>query len=152
MSRPYFIEKMLFSQKKNFKASWKKYKLDIGQKEWEIDQHWTAFIGNALSEDSLSAIQKRYLSDIAITGQSAPFFCSNMHKSWCPDPLGKQQWSQNSRTMLQMLLRDKKHKSNKPLSTLCVCVCPRSMTGLPELMYHLTYIVQSRYTGAVLNG
>ena len=26
------------------------------------------------------------------------------------------------------------------------------MSALPELMYHLTYIVQTRYSGAVLNG
>jgi len=28
----------------------------------------------------------------------------------------------------------------------------RSMSGLPEMMYHLTYIIQTRYSGAVLNG
>ena len=28
----------------------------------------------------------------------------------------------------------------------------RSLSALPELMYHLTYIVQPRYSGAILNG
>jgi len=107
--------------------------------------------GSCSALSSYSSSELRELDDYTVEHAWYPDFLLYWLAIWASYLLAQQQ-------TLSIMLVVRSSYSAALLSSfvsivyLCLGSCTvRSHAGLPELMYHLTYILQSRYSGAILN-